>query len=527
MPRNPMASSPKPHFISFALSFTTLFLSLAAIIILRSPSASSQAQFADPAFQATWERTDGPVASGSLQRAWVWGPEPGRTLTETFAGIPGDSHLVQYFDKGRMEINDPNADTNDPFYVTNGLLSVELISGLQQTGLNSFNDRGPASINLASDPDDPSAPTYQSFNGVSNLPSAPTQRRANSAIGQSVNTAIDRQGRTQPWPQNHPDYSVIIAYFEPVTGHNVPDVFWNYLNAQGKIVQNSEEVNGPLFFPTFAVTGYPISEPYWSYVKIEGIYSDALIQAYERRVLTYVPRFQVGYKVQMGNVGQHYYQWRYGSGSGAGDIAVARSEVRIDGISYRKSLTDLNNNYAIITNGGQIPVSIAGWRLDSPKWDHVDRFSLPKGTLLAPGASVRVHSGPGQNTETDIYMFRTSVMWDEIGPDNAREGAAYNLAILYDNTGREVSRFFPAADVGGPPTPTQAAAPTATVAGRATPTTGKEVTVTPSVTATAIPGATATPTKEAPPTPIPTGSPSPVTGNQTLTPTATGTTTTQ
>jgi len=140
------------------------------------PRASSQTQFADPAFQAAWERQDGPVAAGSVVRGWVWGPVTGRTINEPFAGIPGNSHMVQYFDKGRMEINNPNGDKNDPFYVTNGLLAVELISGLEQTGVTQFQTLSPATINLAADSDDPTAPTYQSFNGVSNIPGAPNER---------------------------------------------------------------------------------------------------------------------------------------------------------------------------------------------------------------------------------------------------------------------------------------------------------------------------------------------------------------
>src|ERR1041385_4324840 len=166
MPRNSMTSPRKLHFGYFATFTTALFLALALIFSQHSPSASSQAQFADPAFQAAWERTDGPVASGATLRGWVWGPAPGTTMTETFTGIPGNSHLVQYFDKGRMEINYPNADKNDPFYVTNGLLAEELISGLQEAALTPSTNRAPATINLASDADDPSAPTYQSFNGV-------------------------------------------------------------------------------------------------------------------------------------------------------------------------------------------------------------------------------------------------------------------------------------------------------------------------------------------------------------------------
>src|SRR3712207_5255418 len=107
--------------------------------VVAAPATFTRAQqgqqgFANDALQAKWERTDGRVAVGASLRPWIWGPAPGRTLTEQFSGLPGNNHLVQYFDKGRMEINDPNGDPDDPFYVTNGLLAVELISGQMQTG---------------------------------------------------------------------------------------------------------------------------------------------------------------------------------------------------------------------------------------------------------------------------------------------------------------------------------------------------------------------------------------------------------
>ena len=426
---------------------------LAVVGVLRSTTALSQAQFANPQFQGAWSRTDGLVASGTVKRPWVWGPVPGRSVAEPFAGLPGNSHLVQYFDKGRMEINDPNGNPDDPFYVTNGLLAVELISGQMQTGLSTFEGRSPASINLASDADDPSAPTYLSFNGVANIPGAPNERRKQSQVGQVVRTAIDRQGVTQPWPQDHLDYGVKIAHFEEATGHNIPDIFWDYLNQQTQIVQKEQVVTGPLFFPWFAVTGYPISEPYWSYVKVSGKYTDVLVQAYERRVLTFVPHLPSPFKVQMGNIGQHYYEWRYLAKSGPppqpGPSTPTASSppplplITIDEISYRKAITDLNSNYVVLTNKGNAAQSLSGWWLDSPKWSTVDRFYFPEGVAIGQGASIRVHAGAGVNNATDVYMYRTSVMW---------EGKAYDLALLYDNYGREVASFFPASDVGVEPT---------------------------------------------------------------------------
>src|SRR4051794_14484539 len=68
-----------------------------------------QASFANSAFQRVWERTDLPVAQGRVNRTWLWGPTPGQTAQEPFKEGPGGQHLVQYFDKARMEINNPAA----------------------------------------------------------------------------------------------------------------------------------------------------------------------------------------------------------------------------------------------------------------------------------------------------------------------------------------------------------------------------------------------------------------------------------
>ena len=47
--------------------------------------------------------------------------------------------------------------------MTNGLLTVELVTGQLQVGNNQFVARYPAQIPLASDTDDANAPTYASF----------------------------------------------------------------------------------------------------------------------------------------------------------------------------------------------------------------------------------------------------------------------------------------------------------------------------------------------------------------------------
>ena len=60
------------------------------------------------------------------------------------------------------------------------------------------------------------------------------------------------------------------------------------------------------------VTGYPITEAYWATMKVAGTPRDVLLQCFERRCLTWTPGNPAGWLVESGNVGRHYYQWRYG-----------------------------------------------------------------------------------------------------------------------------------------------------------------------------------------------------------------------
>ena len=46
---------------------------------------------------------------------------------------------------------------------------------------------------------------------------------------------------------------------------------------------------------------------------VRGVERDVLVQLFQRRVLSYTPGNPAGFEVEMGNVGQHYYAWRYGS----------------------------------------------------------------------------------------------------------------------------------------------------------------------------------------------------------------------
>ena len=107
------------------------------------------------------------------------------------------------------------------------------------------------------------------------------------------------------------DYGVTAARYVPETDHMIASVFWEFLNSEGLIYRDGDYVTGRLFEPTFFATGYPITEAYWTRVLVNGQRVDVLLQCFERRCLTYTPSNAPEWRVEMGNVGQHYYLWRY------------------------------------------------------------------------------------------------------------------------------------------------------------------------------------------------------------------------
>ncbi len=268
--------------------------------------AQTQAGFADAAFQRTWERTDRPVAEHkAADRSWYWGPIPGFATQETYKQGVGGTRLVQYFDKSRMEINNPVGDKSSAFYVTNGLLANELMTGRMQVGDSDFEQRCAADVPLASDGDDSAAPTYATFGKL-------LDATKGNLVGQKAINVVDRNGTVTADAGKTAQTGTDLVYFEGRTGRNIPKVFWDFLNASGPIYQNGQYSNGLLNQPWYFASGLPLTEAYWANVKIAGKATDVLIQAFERRILTYVPSYNgTAFAVQMGNVGQHYYAWRY------------------------------------------------------------------------------------------------------------------------------------------------------------------------------------------------------------------------
>ncbi len=351
----------------------TRIVSLGTLLMILTMSLTSMAQAYSPgndAFNGAWGRTDRPVLDGVAARTWMWGPEATtQIMSEPYAESPNDERQVQYFDKSRMEITNPNGDSGSVWYVTNGLLVVELITGKMQVGDNSFESRNPAEVNVAGDFDDPTGPTYATFGTL--LDESPR------ATGTTITERVDRQGVVTNDPALAGE-GLSVSYVDNVTNHAIAAPFWDFMNSSGVVYQGGQYLNQPLFQDPFFATGRPITEAYWAEVKVGGAYKDVLMQCFERRCLTYTPGNPQGFIVEAGNVGGHYYEWRYGdTGNDNGNDNDNDNDNGNDG-------------------GNETPYEPA------TDYDFLTKFGLPSEGILIPKPNDVAASPSG-----DVYMTDT------------------------------------------------------------------------------------------------------------------------
>ncbi len=280
----------------------------------KTPAPTGQPISTDSPFYNVWARYD-LLAAGS--RSYTWGEKPFATGVEPYFQAKGSdgktsqNRSILYWDKSRMEITDPTADKTSAFFVTNGLLTVELITGKLQLGDNTADAQQaiqgqPATVPVAGDADDTSGPTYAAFGKRLTDPAL--------AVGNLINQAISRDGQLTTDQTTANKYNVTGAFTEPQTKHTIAKPFWDFLNRSDfQFTVAGKTQTGKLYDPYFFAPGLPISEAYWAKVKVGGQVKDVLIQAFERRVLTYTPSNPASYQVEWGNVGQHYFVWRYGN----------------------------------------------------------------------------------------------------------------------------------------------------------------------------------------------------------------------
>ena len=93
------------------------------------------------------------------------------------------------------------------------------------------------------------------------------------------------------------------------------------------------------------------------------------------------------------------------------------------------SFINLNEEYVELRNETAQPQNLSNWILRD---SHRHRFVFPVGTIVAPGARLRIHSGEGTNTTTDLYWNRRAPVWNNPG----------DTVFLSDGTGSLIARRF-------------------------------------------------------------------------------------
>lgn len=253
----------------------TLLVLLPALIGVTLPV--SAAGFASPLFRDQWMQGEGIVPN-------FWGPPVTEGMMEPYAESPGGMRLVQYFDKGRMELTNPATGI-----VTNGLLAKELVTGDQQIGYTTYTHHDPPAIPIAGDPTGV-GPTYATLSAIGALLFGPTPMRGTTSIA----ATFTDDGRLilnigQPTTGIKP-----LRAYDAATQHNVLGPFVAFRSQVG-----------------LDAIGYALCEPFTATFTVDGAPKRIAVQVFERRVLTYTESNPAPFKTEFGNIGQQYDAWRY------------------------------------------------------------------------------------------------------------------------------------------------------------------------------------------------------------------------
>ncbi len=90
---------------------------------------------------------------------------------------------------------------------------------------------------------------------------------------------------------------------------------------------------------------------------------------------------------------------------------------------------NLNGEWIELRNPADAPVDTAGWSLRDESSVH--RLVFPAGTSLEPGGRIRVFSGCGDDTASELFWCAGGPVWDNAG----------DTAFLLDAGGRTVAVY--------------------------------------------------------------------------------------
>lgn len=289
--------------MGFRLAKTlSLWLGLLVVVPLLLPQSTAARIILaeDRAFEQLWQSTDG---QRSDEQSWLWGPQRLWQTQERYAESPRELRWVRYYAKARMEISDPKLSAKSPWYITNGLLVVELVTGRLQIGNAAWREQCVNGVcgseqAIAGDAVPANrAPRYRDWAEFLTLNGS----TGADLRGQPVTNWLTHETEgVQVWSdsslaERYPETSG--SHRDEVTGQTVPAVLWNYVQTQAR--------------EALYVFGRPISPAFWTQALVDGVEREVLVQLFERRTLTYTPSNPHGWQVEMGNVGQHALEWRY------------------------------------------------------------------------------------------------------------------------------------------------------------------------------------------------------------------------
>lgn len=398
--------------------FLLLVVTLVGVSLLPIEHSTTP-PLANPAFQRLWTQQSALGGDGIN----LWGGEPLLWRVESYLDAPDSRRIVQYFDRGRMELTLARQSSSQAI-VTQGLLAQEMTTGEVQLGDAFTEPKPPPATSIDSGATDDRIPTYASLSNV-------VMQRAANLVGKGVMPVPWIDSRGVP-TAGGPVVPLLAATYVPETGHNLPDVTVALFN---------RDPFGPETW--VQALGYPISEPYWTIYRRQGVALPSLIQVFQRRILVYTPSLPNDEQFTVANSGRHYYRWRYGIDpplrwpnpqAGTPDLNITvppgfEAGVYAQNIGTPVGLTiGPAGDLWVVTQEGQVLRVIA----DAPDGTAgqitvvAENLANPRGIAIQ-GASVYVTVDDGvivfADTGTDAVIENPSHVTQSIEPAPGRRGA--------------------------------------------------------------------------------------------------------
>lgn len=91
---------------------------------------------------------------------------------------------------------------------------------------------------------------------------------------------------------------------------------------------------------------------------------------------------------------------------------------------------DPTGEYVCFKNYDWRPIDMTGWKVQDSQRKEQYTYTFPL-FVLNPGATVKLHSGYGQNTATDLYWCRGGLIWNN----------THDTVYLFDASWREIHRY--------------------------------------------------------------------------------------